>query len=396
MATLVFTGNAQAVTQVATATPANVEAGDVFTLTINGKSVDYTATTTVLADVVAGLVSAVNFSVIPEFQEITASDAATHVVLTADTSGKPFTVSGSATDGGGTDTQTLTIATLVQATGPNHWDNADNWSTGNVPAGGDDVFIENTETSILYGLGQSAVALARLAVSAGFTGQIGLPRVNGDGSAEYVEYRPRFLAVEATVIEIGRGSGSGSGRIQIDSGSTATALTVHSTGLPADDNAPAVLWKGTAAGNTLDVLGGSVGVAFAGDETATLATLRAASGDVFCGTGVTLATVACSGDALLQFQSSVTTINQSGGEIVLLGQTSVDTLNLDGGRVDYRSSGTVSSVSLDGPDAELDFSADVRSRTVSSATLKRGSIVDPHQSVTWATGVQPAGSIRVG
>lgn len=98
MADNIFTGNAIAVAQVWKVTPAGVEIGDVFTLTINGKSISFTATAATVANVTAGLVAAWNASLIAEFAEVTASDAGTHLLLTADTAGKPFIVSSSTTN----------------------------------------------------------------------------------------------------------------------------------------------------------------------------------------------------------------------------------------------------------------------------------------------------------
>jgi len=389
MATLQFRGDAVAVAQVTTATPANVEVGDQFILTINGKQVSYTAAAATVADVVAGLAAAVEASEIPEFTEITATDTGTEVTFTADTAGKPFTVTGSTVNGGGSDTQTLTIATTTASAGPNHWDTAANWSTGAVPANGDDVYIEDSDVSILYGLDQSSVTLDSLHVAAGYTGQIGLPRTCTDGSTEYAEYRDRFLAIGASEIQIGGGSGTGSGRIQIDTGSAAADVTVCHTASSVEDNLPAVLWKGTHGSNTLNVHDGSVGAAVLGGETATLATLRHAGGDVGIGSGATLTTVERSGDGQLTIECPATTVNQSSGRTTFAGSGAVGTINLDGGRIEYRSSGTITNAVLDGPDAVLDFSGDLRDRTVTDCTLKRGTILDPHETVTWTNGIAP-------
>ena len=183
MATLRWRGDAPAVAQKTTATPGNVEIGDQFLLTINGKSVSYTATAATVADVVGGLVTAIGESSIPEFAEIVASDTTSEVTLTAKTAGQPFTVASSAINGGATDDQTLTISTTTVSSGPQHWDTSDNWSTGNLPGNTDDVYIENSDTSILYGLGQSAISLNSLNIAASFTGQIGLEAVNESGTS---------------------------------------------------------------------------------------------------------------------------------------------------------------------------------------------------------------------
>ncbi len=394
MATLRWRGDAPAVAQVTTATPANVEVGDQFSLTINGKTVSYTAAAATVADVVAGLAGAVGNSEIPEFAEITASDTTTEVTLTATTAGRPFSASGSTVNGGASDTQTLTVAEVTASQGPNHWDTAANWDTASVPVNGDDVYVEDSDVSILYGLSQSAVTLDSLHVEANFTGEIGLTRINSTGSSDYIEYRPRYLAIGATNVQIGDGLGAGSGRIQLDTGSATTSITVLGTGIAAEDDLAAFLWKGDQANNVLDVLSGSVGVALFGGETATIATLRHAGGNVRTDAGVTLGAIERSGSGRLVIRSAVAAINQSSGETVILGSGAVASINLVGGRIDYRSSGTITTATVDHPYAKLDFSGDLRGRVVSSLTLKRGTIADPHQTVTWPAGIQPHTGIQ--
>ena len=115
MANQVFRGDAPAVAQVDTLTPANVEIGDVFTATINGKSITFTATVATVANVTAGIVAAWNVSTIQEFTEITATDSTTHITLMGDTAGVPFTVTSSST-GDGAPADTFTQATSTAAT----------------------------------------------------------------------------------------------------------------------------------------------------------------------------------------------------------------------------------------------------------------------------------------
>ena len=394
MATVRWRGDAPTVAQVTTATPASIEVGDIFTLTINGKSISYTAAATTVAHVVAGLVSAWNGSNIPKFSEVTASDTTTEATLTADTAGRPFTVTGSTTNGGAADTQTLTVSTTTVSSRPNHWDTTANWTGGALPGAADDVYIDDSDVSIKYGLAQSAVNLSSLHLAASFTGELGLARTNTDGSTDYAEFSDTFLAIGAATIDIGRGEGLGSGRIQLDTGSVNAAVTIHSGGLPAEDDLPAVLWKGTGASNSLSVRDGPLGVALFGGEAATLPTLRQVGGQVRCGAGVTLTTIDRSGHGSLLIESTAGTITQTGGETIVLGSGAVSTVSLDGGRLDYRSGGTITTLTLDGPGAVLDFSADLRSRTVTAATLRGSTILEPHETVTWTGGVQPATGVQ--
>jgi hypothetical protein len=394
MATLRFRGDAPAVAQVTTATPANVEVGDTFSLAVNGKAASYVAQAATVADVAAGLAAAFAASAEPEFGEIEAQDAGTHVTLAARTPGKPFAVAAATTNGGATDDQTLTLATPVPSAGPNHWDSPANWSGGAVPADGDDVYLENSAVSLLHGLAQGSVLLSSLNIAASYTGQIGLAVVNEDNARPYAEYRPRRLAIAADEVRIGRGLGGGSGRIQLDTGSDPTSVTVHGTGLAAEDDLPAVLWLGDHGANTLDVHGGTVGVALEGGDTALLATLRIAGGEVRCGQGLEVEDVECSGGGRLVLEAEADSITQSGGEALVLGSAGLGTVILTGGRLVYRGSGPIGALELDGGDALVDFSGDLRQRAVGSCTLRRGTILDPHQTVTWTGGIQPAGGVQ--
>ena len=504
MATRVWLGHAPAVAQVSTLTPTNVEVGDVFTATINGKSISFTATAATVENVVAGLVAAWNASTIPEMLEITASDEGDgKVTLTHGTAGVPFSVSaasdedGSATDEvqtisisgtptGGTFTLTydgettaaldfdasaaevetalealsnigtdnvscsggplpdtpvtvtftgtlgdtnvvlltaeaslsggtspaiaiaettqgrsgadaISVATPTAASGPHHWSVATNWSGSAVPANGDDVVLANSAVSIKYGLDQAAVTLDSLVIEQSFTGQVGLPRTNTDGSG-YVEYRSQYLAIGATTITIGKGEGTGSGRIKLDTGSAQTALSVSNAGNAAETGLPAILWKGTHASSTVTVSKGSVGVAMFPGETATIATLRVGyttnlTGDaqVRCGDGVTLTTVEQAG-GLVVASSSITTHSQTGGELIFSDKqdgttAAITTLDVDAGAVRYRATGTLGEANI-GSDGVLDFRQDQRPRTVTTCrAYERFEIRDPFKTVTFTNGI---------
>ncbi len=113
MTVKLWRGDAPAVAQVTTVTFANVEVGDGFALTINGKAITVTATAATAANVAGLLVTAIQASAIPEWQEVIASlgtDGAS-VVLTGATAGVPFTVTGSTTNGG---TSSVVVQTTTQ------------------------------------------------------------------------------------------------------------------------------------------------------------------------------------------------------------------------------------------------------------------------------------------
>lgn len=379
MATQRWLGRALAVAQVSTITIGGTISGsDTFTVTINGRSITYTAGGgDAAADVAAGLQALLDASTITEFTEATYTVDTAVITATADTAGVPITFAVSKSSASGT----ITLATPTAATGPNHWDDDENWSTGSAPVNSDDVYIDNSAVSILYGLDQSAVTLTSLTIGASFTGTIGLPKTNASG---YPEYRDDYLQIGATTVKLGTGEGSGSSRIKLNFGSVQTGVEVQSTGSSEEFGIPAVLIVGTHASNTLDVVSGSVGVAVFGGEAATIATLtHAQSAEVLCGAGCTLTTVAGLGQVTLN--SAVTTITQSAGLVTVIGSGAVTTLTLKGGQCVYRSSGTITTATIGGV---FDCSRDSTARTVTNCTLRTGGqILDPHSTLTFTNGI---------
>ncbi len=397
IATKRWIGDSVPVAQIDTLTPGGtIEVGDIFTATINGKSISVVSADTTVAAVVTLLTAAWNTSTIPEFAEATAVDSTTAVTLTADTAGKPFIVTASETDGGVADTQTHTQATTTASAGPNHWDTAANYDGDSVPTGSDIVYIDTGSVDILYGLAQSGVTLQQLIIDQGYTGTIGLPVLNTDASGAantYGEYRATYLAISASDTEIGGGRGNGSGRIKIDFGSNAATTNVINSGQAAETGIPAILFLGTHANNILNVFKGSVGVAYFPGEVSTIATLsvgwktsQAADSDVRLGDGMTLTNIDQSG-GLLEIEDNTTTIDMTGGTLTILGTATAADIDLDGATVYYQSSGTLTTVRVGGGGV-LDFTRDMRARTVTNVEAHaNSSIRDPFKTVTWTNGI---------
>lgn len=257
---------------------------------------------------------------------------------------------------------------------------------------GDDVYIDNSDIDIKYGLDQSAVVLNSLTVAGSYTGSIGLPEVNADGTDDYVEYREQYLklGVFPGNAVIGSGEGDGSDRIKLNTGGIVTYLTVYQTGRGGDGDLEALLWKGTNANNTLTVYRGEVGVARFGGESATLATLKlgyvedeAGDATVVCGSGLSVTTVQITGGEL-DLSSAATTVTLMGGALKFR-TGAVTTLTNDGGAVTYSSSGAITTLNV-GTGGSIQF--DPTPRTVTNANLYAGgSILDPQKSVTWSNGI---------
>ncbi len=366
---------------------------DTITFTINGKPVVIVVGSTTIATICTNLAAALtaiynSATGIPEFKEFTTTAESADILLTAVTPGVPLTI-GYATSGSGV----LTATTPTVATGPNFWDQAANWSPSGVPATGDTVIFKNNASDVLYGLGQSAVTLAAMQISANYTGKIGLPRTNANG---YFEYRADYLAISATTLTVGDGDGAGSQRIKIDVGTNQCALYVYRTATSLENGLPSFLWKGTHASNTVSVSRGSVGIAVLPSELATVATLlegfvtnATSDANVVVGSGVTLTTIAKSGGNL-QTSSNVVTINLLGafGTYDFLAGN-LTTLNGDGaGNFNFRSTGTITNTKV-GKGCVLDFSRDPNPRTVTNCTpVQAGAtITDPNKTVTWTNGI---------
>jgi hypothetical protein len=402
MANRYWLGRAGAVAQVDTVTIANTWAqNDTATLTINGKSLVVTIGTLVttaqvattikeawndetLTDTDASFIPADPF---PEHGEIVATVAGSVVTLTHETDGVPFTLTVTESTAG---TGIATEATATAATGPNFWDNADNWGdgaggAGAVPVSTDDVFIDNSDVSILYGLDQSAVTLTSLTIRQNFTGEIGLPKTNPNG---YPEYRDDYLQISGTTIDIGRGDGQGSSRLKLDTGSVLAVITIVNTGAPIEDGLGALIWKGTNAGNEVEVIAGSVDIATFGSESATIATLRNNAGTVFCGPGTSLTQVNLE-SGRLETSSNITGLTVSSGTFVLTNAATMVTATIAGGTFFHRSKGTITTLNLGGPTgATLDCSQDNSPRTITTCNVNAGTtIIDPLRTITYTNGI---------
>lgn len=382
MATVIFRGDAQDQAQINTITVGGTAAnGQVYTVTCNLKEVSYTATgvdtnTTISAALYALLLDAQY----AEFQEVDYENSGLVTTVTGE-AGHPFTMTS-----GATGTGTLVTATTQAAKGKHFWDDPDNWSGGAVPVTGDDVFIRNNTTDILYGFAQSAVTLASLTVEASNSGKIGLPNVNESG---YYEYRDKYLAISATILSIGYGAGSGTGRFKINTGSNATTINVFSTGSPAEDGLPAVMWYGAHASNVLNIQKGSFGAGTEPSQAFTLATIRIGSKEsvasdvqLWLGTAGTLTTINQSGGDVVS-RSSVTTHTIFDGTFTLLDAATLGTLNGEGGIVYYESSGAMTAGVLRN-NCRLECHRRIVPRTFTNLTLNKGTaFIDTFETVTF-------------
>lgn len=414
MATRTWIGNAINIFDVWTITIADTwAAADTVTITINGNDLVITvgATDTATTDVAQAILDAFNAASrldgtgttdatsnvggqeINEFTELAATLSGSVVTLTARTAGKPIVLTVTeATAGNGTATE----ANATAATGRNFFNNADNWSDATVPVDDDDVVFDRGNVDCLYGLAQSAVTPTSLTIAAGYTGNIGLPPVNIDNSSKpYSEYRTRALTLGVSgdannmAVNIGQGEGSGSRRLNLDFGDGQVTGNVYRTGQPIDAATPPLQIAGTHASNVWQVLRGVVGFAFLQGQSCVIATLRmgyisnqASDANVRCGSGCTLAIIEKSG-GILEVNSAVgTSLKNTAGDTTINGTGAVTGLSIYGGNVFYSTTGTLGGNPIVAGTGILDFSRDMRSKTVTNPIELHGDkakFIDPYK-----------------
>jgi len=410
MATILWRGDSTPIPQVDTVTLGGTPGtADTVTLTINGKNLILTVGTDVtLSQVATNVKEMVNGETITgtaadattnttgpqvgEFSELTATVSGAVVSLTMDSAkaGKPFVLTESVTGGG----VTAVAATLTASNGPNDAGISANYTGGVLPANGDDLWFQDSDVDCLYNLDAiTGVTLATLHFEASFTGKVGLPYYDESNANPYIEYRPRYLAVGATIESIGDKTGDGSSRIMRDHEGVQTALTVYFTDTSDENNQfGAVEIINAGASSTIQVLGGTVDVAPRDDDVATFVTIIVDGGVLRCGANVTH-TTATVNDGVFATKSAITTVNQFAGNVSIQAAATVTTINANGGGLVYTSSGTITTLNMGPNNATtlpvVDFSQDGSGRTVTDVNLNRGSILDPNSTVTWTNGVQP-------
>jgi hypothetical protein len=254
---------------------------------------------------------------------------------------------------------------------------------------GDDVFIENVSTDILYGIDQNAIALVSLNIGASFTGKIGLKDQAAEGYTEYLE---KSLKIRPGTLNIGYGVGPCSQFIRIDTGTAAAAtVNVFGTGSPTDQISKALLLQGSHASNVLNTTQGSIGCAMYAGETSNYPTVRVGSEsqpatdvDIFGGTGASWTTITQIGGNV-EVNSNVTTWTKYGGTSVNYRTSTIGTLTQEGqGSHSWQSTGTITTGTFRGAGSYLDSSRDIRGKTITNSTFIGGAyFIDPSKSMTF-------------
>lgn len=419
MATLTWLGNAAAVRQIDTVTVANTWAtSDTATLTINGKDL----VVTIGADVTTVQVAAAirdawnatsrldsegatdatsNFGgqEFGEFAEVTASidpDATSVVVLTANRAGVPFTLSVTETTAG---SGTATEATTQAATGPNHWNNVDNWDTGAVPVSDDTVVFRDSDVSCLYGLPNGTLEVTILQYQS-FVGAVGLPPINRTNQAKpYAEYRQRYVRLD----DAGSGTniahrfgigqvGGGCPLFNLKHSTVKCSPVVYNTGTPQIPGGKALNICCTAATSTINIVGATSSVDFSSQDggTAAFLTVVQTGGDSRCIQGIhtTNGTVDMRGGTMLVGGTgAIASMAVGPGMLRLENQTgTISSITcLTGGVVDYASTATITDLYIVSG-GTFDARSGAGTYTIGTASLYAGAkFLDPYDRMIIGT-----------
>jgi hypothetical protein len=361
-------------------------AADTATVTINGKSVTYTAVGASTTTAATGLYTLLAAATAPEFTAITWANPSNGVITaTSAVAGIPFTLTATeVTAGNGTCTAVVTTA----ATGPNHWDDVNNWEGATVPTTGDTANVNLSLGSVFWGLDQNTVTLASLNVytTSQTTNTLGLPKINAAG---YTEYLDDYLKISATAWVID----ADSPRVKINFGSVAFSGEVRRSGSSADPPTPAVLIRGTSTSNVLDVPAGTVGAAYYFGEAFAAATITVGpAGTLTLGSGTTTATTITSLGTLIS-NGVFTTLYTVGGQSVVNGAPGATTIDVTGGTLVCAFSGTAANV-LVGP-GTLDATTDTTARTFTNTTIRRDGVITdlPQPTITYTNKVTRASGV---
>ena len=409
MSTKRWLGNAAAIADLWTISLSGTVVSQTYTMTINSKTVAYTASgadtvSTILAALQAAW-SATSPAPPVEFTELTAvalpaGGPYTSMTLTGNTLGKPSMISVSSSGAA-----TFAITNTTPATGPNSFTSANNWSGGVAPANSDTLVFDNGSIPCKYNL-STALTGVTVSIEPGYSGAIGLPFINSDNSTTYAEYRTTSLTLAGGTVICNSG---GITRCNLAFGANTATVRVLNTGTRPDSGIPVVLVTGGNGSSELDVTKGDVGVAFYQGTTATLTAIKMgflsnsiSDSSVIVGTGGTLTTVTKNG-GYFSTRSNLTTLNQdlAGGSADLLDSVTASTINCYAGAVNQNTTGTIGTVNLYGK-STLNADADPRAKTITNPINVFSSMVTVNDnqktinSGTLSLAVNGATSVNVG
>lgn len=390
MATKYWVGRAASVAQITKVVFSSVVATNTYSVTINGKSVTVTATNTVLGDLIDALVNAWNSSGEPEHREMVAArredPTLSGLQLTASTAGVPITVTASASTG------TTTVTQPTAASGPNFWNIAANWDAATLPSAADDLIVEDSDVSILYGLSDTT-NYASLTVNASFTGTIGLPETNSNG---YPEYRTQLLTLgtgSAIAVSMGYGPGTFSSRIRLDVQGSNVTCSIFGSGQNNGEQYPFEL-KNAGSGSTVRSYAG--GLVLSATSSGNVATLDVIQRESLAGgplvkseSNITIGTATVFGGELLLEGSATTLIAREAARVTVAKASQIGTVKVSSqAAINWDSSAGITTKLHVEQDGQINFGRVGTTKTVAACDLyARGQLLDPLDKVTFTAGV---------
>lgn len=372
--------------QVMTITVGSATVGHTFTITINSKSVTYTAVTgDTTTDIATALVALCVASSDPEFYTMLSwKSSAAVITVTAITAGEPFTISLSGTG-------TLTLATTTANSSPEDIANPLNWSGSTLPVNGDTVIFQFTPESARWNLESalSAVALANLSVL-DYPARIGNDLILPSGIREY--RGTELTLAGCTILDLNLTDNT-PGRFRFNVGSAACALNITGPGNVTPGNVGVVVWRGTHASNIVKVTGCSLDVATDISHTASIDALSVENGAIRLGAGVTKSstTAVLLNSTLITFSNFANLTLDRGSTAIYQEATTGTLITLRGeSTLIWASSGNVTSLVI-GPNCTVDFSQAIGPITITNVEFRAANGArwrDPNGRVTVTNGMK--------
>jgi len=271
----------------------------------------------------------------------------------------------------------MAIVYWTGGAGDGDWTNVANWSTGAVPVASDDVTIDRTSSTIDTNLDQSAITVASLNITAGFSGTLG--DVPDSATNE-------FLQIGATLLTIGEGLGNGSQRLNIDLAAVVSTINIISASSTGTDFPKAPLRiKANNSSNVIQINGVNSNVAFLddADDTGALGTINIVnSANVEFGAGATYTSLTMLAGNALSLEASGT-IKIESGTITLEGTGAIATIIQTGGEVVWNSTGTITTYT--GRGGTLTTTDSTLARTITTLTKSVGFTFNRNENITVTT-----------
>lgn len=400
MANAVWTGNALPVAQITDYLFAGTwEATDIVNVTCNGKTLAVTAGSTTISTIIDTIVTAldeVDTTLYPEFGAFEASRSSNTLRLTATQEGFPFAVTLSTTEtgGGAADAQTIdgstssTGTTTTASAGPHHWDSTGNWSGAALPADGDTIIIDDPLADLRFGLNQTGITPATIHL---IRGKVGLPRINAENAAPYLEYQTTHLTIGdasgSTTINVGENSDAPPTLFKLSSLTLAVTLNAYRLGAAPVGEVASLQWKtGTpgAGSNSIAIMdqGGDVAIAWNPSESAVIAggINKSAPGKLLIGPGVTLtsSTIMVSAGEIYNNAAAHTVSLQPGDGVYIQDEGAVSQLYVRGGICWYNSTDTLGGNTIVAGRGVLRFDGNLRAKAVTNAIDLHGQEAEIH------------------